>query len=355
MKMPQHRQCLQGICRLCGVERSIEKGRRPIQKEKLSANIVAALGISVAGDIQDVHPPFVCKVCEGKLKRWWVQVKHKKMKASCYITPVTFERSSCDTCCMFTGDAQEELSMADVEVAAKDVGLVTWQGPGCLQIMKMSTSTCRPAVYLTIFPNSRWDLVISGVCIAREDHAWLEFGESLSQEDVRRMLKDISSKYVCVGNQDFPALVEAEKGGNGQIPVNITLQDSYVEGTIRHRKCRFLIQEEGRCTVCRVHRSDLMAKTSKIKSKSNQAISASSSMPNKHMTKKQLKDKVTLLQTQRRTLKRRVNVLQDKVSDMLHKECVDLSREQDEALREAVVTSNDEMEGILRPNSYSSM
>ena len=84
--MIPHSQCLRSICRLCGVHvsRAVVAGRNPILKEKFAKQIFIAFNIVIQDDVSDVHPQFICKVCEVKLRQWWSKFSHKYIKTAKY-------------------------------------------------------------------------------------------------------------------------------------------------------------------------------------------------------------------------------------------------------------------------------
>ena len=126
---------------------------------------------------------------------------------------------------------------------------------------------------------------------------------------------------VCAGNGSMQRVNELIEliSAEGQIPVRVTANDIFLGGTIRHCKCK-LLSEKPRCSVCQIHRSEIIQILSRQKLKRSRTLSLASSIPNKALTTSQLQQKVSRLQTERWSLKRRVNALQHKVVELFKQE-----------------------------------
>ncbi|XP_022107675.1 uncharacterized protein LOC110988468 [Acanthaster planci] len=337
-----HRHCLELLCRLCGKERAIPDDRNPICKARLSQLIMASFGIDVEDDNPDVHPPFICKACDVRLKRWWATSKKRgKGKSPCAIQVAVFDGSSCLKCRTATSPAT--LTIQEMKNDGERCGLLVWEGADWLQFMKMSRQG-RPVLYLRIFRDLTWQLEVSGV-LAVHAEVCPDVPSTLDKEGLSTLLQKITSTQVCGGNADFQDLIQLFSV-EGQVPTSITPQDILSEGTIRHKKCRLLCGKL-RCSVCQIYRSELLKVQSRQRVRLTQAVSVSSSVPNKTLTPIQLREKVAVLQMERRALKRQANTLRDRVADFISKESVILDQAQDAPLREIILGSGKEVSDVL--------
>ena len=95
--MEKHSRCIRGVCKLCGQARTIVEGPHPIPKESFARQIESAFDIVVGDDSLTVHTPFICKLCEAKLRQWWVKFSKKNIKkATCNIQLASFDQAECD-------------------------------------------------------------------------------------------------------------------------------------------------------------------------------------------------------------------------------------------------------------------
>ncbi|XP_038062325.1 uncharacterized protein LOC119732793 [Patiria miniata] len=331
---------LQDLCRLCGVLRRSESHRNPTRKEDVSKIIRAGLNINVEEDVTGIHPPYICRPCEMKLRRWWDATKKKK-KASLNIKVSNFPRGEG----ISSQSTTATLAKVEWEEAARSAGLNTWLTDSRLQVMKMDGEGM-PSVFFTVFDDCTWRLIVAGIVAQGDLPVCCGHPRVLSVEDFQDMLRKLSSLFVCEGNKDLHGVVEARKGAEGQMPIRITANDIYCQGTVRHIKC-LLLSNRPRCDVCRIHRSDLMVLASREKGKLFKDVSVDSTIPNKNLTNQQLQQKVSLLQTERRNLKRRSLALKDKVASMLEKENVAVDGIQHKQLSATVGDCDDEMKKIL--------
>ena len=167
----------------------------------------------------------------------------------------------------------------------------------------------------------------------------------LTEEEFTALLGKLATLFVCIGNRDLPSVVEAKKGPEGQVPVRITASDIYCNGTIRHIRCS-LLSNKPRCDICRIHRSDLMVLARREMRKSESVFSLESAIPNKRLSHQQLQEKVSLLQADRRGLKRRSLALQERVESMMKVENVAVSGVQHDQFQ-VMMSENDEEMGKL--------
>ena len=59
--------------------------------------IESAFDIVVGDDSLTVHTPFICKLCEAKLRQWWIKFSKKNIKkATCNIQLASFDQAECD-------------------------------------------------------------------------------------------------------------------------------------------------------------------------------------------------------------------------------------------------------------------
>ena len=351
--MQHHIECLRVLCRLCGKDRAVPLGRHPIKKEQLAHIIKAALALDMSDDVGELHPPFVCKPCEVMLRKWWG--KHqKRKKASCNIHLRMFTEKICEKCMGVSDEVMSSRFLNEWAVDASNYGLIAWQGSDKLHIMKMGAAG-QPVIYFTICSDLSWHLLIAGVTVHRSRHKiFSDVAEKLDSASVHGLFQKITTFSTCEGNgcADFPVLVEKRKGPEGQIPVRITAHDVLIGETIRHIHCQLLQSDQTtRCQICKVHRGDLMSMTSQERSKKSLAVSIDSPIPNIRLTTRQLHEKVSLLQKERRNLKRRGVVLQEKISSMINQEAVLVTDLQDGELKAALNQCDVELTDTLVKDS----
>ena len=352
--MASHSECLPFMCRLCG-ERAIVEGRKPIPKDKYAKQIQLAFCVLVSDDEKGVFPPFICRLCEAKIVQWWKKFGIRNKKSStCSISLYDFQTSqSCDVCSLSPRPVSSRLEAYEVE--GKIRGLNTWFTQDRLRIMKMDLDA-DPVVLLTIFGDLSWKFSVAGVKVEREICSF-SIPTPLHVSHCAELCEVISSRQVCAANPDFGTLVELKSGPEGQVPVSITPQDVFVQGTIRHKRCHLLVTNSAtnRCDVCRIHRSDLAGMCGRLKIKGSKMVSPSSHMPNKSMTPGQLIQKVDGLQGERRILKRRNVVLTEKISSLVKVESVELDTVQDTAMKSAFEIGDSEMTRLLPEGSPSQL
>ena len=331
--MEKHSHCIRGVCRLCGQARAIVEGRHPIPKENFARQIESAFDVIVGDDSPSVHPPFICKLCEVKLRQWWLKFSKKNVKkATCNIQLASFDQAECDVCRNSSPDASLSSQLAQYKTQAQKYDLLPWLTADRLQVMKMSCDG-HPVVFLSIFRNLSWRVTVADVVIPADSFG-LNIPPELGVSECGRLCQFIATSAVCQGNDDFTELIDLKKGQDGQVPVSITSRDVVKGGTIRHVSCQLLIEAElGRCAVCRIHRTDLSAMLHRLRSKEGHVVTASSTIPHSSMSVGQLQQKAEKLQVERRMLKRKSIALEEKVAALLEKEGVTLDPKQEEAMK----------------------
>lgn len=117
---------------------------------------------------------------------------------------------------------------------------------------------------------------MAGVELKKKHVAFADIPAFLhSSGDLRRVMEKVTSLQVCIGNSDFPDLIELMKGDEGQIPARITANDVFIDGVIRHQQCQ-LLSSRPRCSICSIYRSELSKVLVRQKVKTTREILASS-------------------------------------------------------------------------------
>ena len=123
--------------------------------------------------------------------------------------------------------------------------------------MKMNNEGM-PSVFFSVFSDLSWRLTVEGIVAGQDLPVCCGHPSILTEEEFTALLGKSATLLVCIGNRDLLSVVEAKKGPEGQVPVQITASDVYWNGTIHHIMQCFLLSNKPQCDICWVHRSDLM-------------------------------------------------------------------------------------------------
>ncbi|XP_033107351.1 uncharacterized protein LOC117109202 [Anneissia japonica] len=348
--MSSHSQCLLEKCRLCGFNNpSSWKDRKPLKKEKMAKVINEALGIDIEADLEGVHQHYICVCCSMKLNRW--KTKTKKMKKTdkknvkTNISIASFDGGICSSC----GNEVvykpiQKKTLAAFEDEARKAGLLTWCAGERLQIIKL-TDTGEVLIHLAVSSDFSWKLTVGGIDSSHMLHQF-------EVTDIKQV-KEVFGRNICKGNDDFEDIIERKRGPDGQVPIRVSKNDTYspISKTIRHNEC-FLFVPEGsqRCDMCKIIRPNLCAIRAN-QSKATPTVPASSTIPNRYLSHSQLLNKSSAQQADRVHLKRKIESLQDKITEMHNKESEVLNHEQSRSMEETVAANADEFNNALPPGS----
>ena len=144
---------------------------------------------------------------------------------------------------------------------------------------------------------------------------------------VLALISRLKNYSVCVGNPDDDMVSLAPVGAGLTMPDSVGL-DAYKEGNfnaqarnvqynsiIRHTECALLV-EGARCANCRHVWEPLRSRRTRIR---NRSSTASKSTPNQFLSPEEKDLKLKMLATARKTMKRRILVLEDRVEKLEEK------------------------------------
>ena len=167
---------------------------------------------------------------------WWGK---KKQKATLSIELASFKIEDRFKRCSTTKPSVFSEVVGEWDTMARRCGFTTWQGENLIQIMKMNDKGL-PVVFLTVHGDCTWQVVVSRVPVPPESHLTRDVGDQLTSTDLEVLLERLSKLFVCEGNQDFSKLIELKRGGEGQVLVQISINDVCDGENIRHKKCLVL-------------------------------------------------------------------------------------------------------------------
>ena len=139
----------------------------------------------------------------------------------------------------------------------------------------------------TIMKDGKWRVNVYGKDVSNNERL-SPLQSILTVDTFSSFIDTLISVHVCSGNQDFTDLTEEEISAR-PIYQHPSLHDFAT--TIHHNECPILVQDAGRCAVCRIYRSDLAAVRTRTSRKQDTA-QTSRNKPHKFMTKPELKERL---------------------------------------------------------------
>ena len=109
--MLDHQSALEAICRLC----ETKFNRRGIPKMSIAKLVARATSVCMENDDKNIHPPFICELCDRKLSRWSQKCKQKKSgpeaagKVNIVIKDFAIHDYDCDICSAFDERTEADL------------------------------------------------------------------------------------------------------------------------------------------------------------------------------------------------------------------------------------------------------
>ncbi|XP_033101228.1 uncharacterized protein LOC117104485 [Anneissia japonica] len=343
--MERHKCCLQDRCRLCGNKRTVNLHRlKP--KWNYARDINLSLSVDVSKDVEGVHPNFICDCCKMKLHRWR-NFRNKNKEKGIAITVMDFVAHSDDSCSICESTGGPVINLHKLMNVGKELGFLVQANNDKATFIRIVNDM--PVIRLHIYSKCTWNL---NVFLSDATNKCAEFAEFLTDEKAVFLLEWLSGISICCGNSEFESLCRKESPSNLAVFCNnsgVAVAKEVVingESTIRHVNCQLFVSDiGGRCQVCKMHRTTLMSKKSKLASMQT-VVNTNSHARNDRMSCGQLRQKLALMSNEKKTLQKRVNSLQDLVTKSFHDNGIRLQETMCESLetimRDNTKTANEE-------------
>lgn len=197
---------------------------------------------------------------------------------------------------------------------------------------------------ITINKSLGWSVRVYGRLVPDYNELYDDFPSKVTSVGVISTLcNSIEKMYVCEGNSDdeFVSMIN-NKGGvikNGDVVSAYYNENS---GSIHHSKCLLLRKEVGKCSSCQQYRASLRAMKSRQKFiQSDLKMSHNSRTNYRYLDKHELEARLQSAQAAKRTLKRTVMRLTDKLNSLIDRDGMELV-EEDEAEMKDLIEEVDE-------------
>ncbi|XP_078610651.1 uncharacterized protein LOC144881434 isoform X2 [Branchiostoma floridae x Branchiostoma japonicum] len=215
-------------------------------------------------------------------------------------------------------------------------------GNGALVLAKYHASSLQftSQQQLHINQDRTWELYVHEKQLPVSDPviSALNLPTVIQKSNQAKLFFELSYSSICVGNIGYEELLEARREEyetvvfrktDGRIAATEDKGFHVVEGgktynqTIRHVDCQLIIPHNilsSRCTTCKEYSSTLRKALHRLKNKPTISISHSSKVPNKHLTKEQLKSKTADIQREKRAQKSLHLKVKQRVIESIEKE-----------------------------------
>ena len=320
------------LCRLCGTE--IVAGTRRYAKtdNPVKSWISRAFDVDIAADPSS-FPHHICDCCRRKLSRWNTQVSRNK-KVTLNIKLQSFEADE---------DKPAPTPTQFSEVIAEATGIATqrryqkWEQPNQdVFFVSFNPATLAVDRSVCIRSDRTWQISTHGKQQTPSLHPMLNnVPEQLTSAADITTVFDAASGTICVGNPDFPSLMskKTRNGRDGNVQSLVEQNGPYgyrgtmYQATIRKTTCTFLAASDGQFPVCKLYRTDLQAAMSYERNRPNTVLhtDALSHVKHANMDTDELKDKLKNVQTERRRLHQRNQMLQKQLASLIETESVHLT------------------------------
>ncbi|XP_011680559.1 uncharacterized protein LOC100893587 [Strongylocentrotus purpuratus] len=318
MMASRHGELLKQYCRLCGTKTAIADNRNPYKKEAFERTIQEALHIDTKEEDGDVFPPFICLTCERKLARFKL-LKRKKKVFTVNIPLREFKQhdDTCEMCKEVDGIAPTPNVVKAGMEAAEEYGLSFSKQHDRILIFSVIVkehNVCVPKS-IAIFEDRTWEVAFVGKKVAPSANILHGIPLLLDEESVKGLVRSVAESKVCVGNKDF---VDFLKNKN----IRGYVVDTNSEETVRSINCKLVAEDNGKCSVCSIQRSDLLSMKNRNRLSSPMKARVSSKAKLQSLSKKQLISRARNIQKDRMKVKSSQRRLQDKIRKMFREESV---------------------------------
>lgn len=288
------------ICRLCGNGVNNCVDRTPTHKSCFERDIKNALKIDITEDT-DNHPCFLCNSCRCKLLRWRKLKTSNKKDIKINITLKS------------AANKNEQLNMKLLADLGKENGFfLNEETQSYSELVKIYYEEY--ILRIKIHLSGKWEAYVRNKPV-NIDSSFQTLPEKITNYSMVDFFQMLKLYKICKGSNQFTDVCrDTNEYGlavffSSDGLVKAREEESVYGRTVRTESCEILTCTEDCCAVCKLYRSDLVQKRSRI-------VKSHKSFTNwKYFTSQQLKDKYDQQRVEIKILKRKIGHLEERVED----------------------------------------
>ncbi|XP_035662524.1 uncharacterized protein LOC118406544 [Branchiostoma floridae] len=216
---------------------------------------------------------------------------------------------------------------------------------------------------INIKQDRTWEMLVYKKRIPQSHPALssLDLPSVVTMHTMSKLFLELTHCYICIGNVGYEELLEEKrdgmeivvfKGNNGTVVAKeekglIKDGGRPYHHTIRHVNCQLVIPSNkltNKCETCTKYSSSLRGMLHRVRHKGNTDLSHSSRVPNKHLTKEQLRAKTADVQREKTLQKTIASKAKECVEKAVEKEGCHVKESQHAFLQTMLKTGNDKMQ-----------